>query len=58
MDDYASQNHLSRSALIAKATEKYLGSDSETRFRTLAAFGNPKRSIELLDKLNSSSTDS
>ncbi|PCK03711.1 MAG: HicB family protein [Alteromonadaceae bacterium] len=28
MDDYASQNHLSRSALTVKATEKYLDSDN------------------------------
>ncbi|MCP4296495.1 MAG: toxin-antitoxin system HicB family antitoxin [Proteobacteria bacterium] len=53
----AQRKKISINKLIEEmSTQTIAEFDSETRFRALAALGNPKRGLELLDKLDSQHT--
>lgn len=55
----AKRKKMSVNKLIEEMSTQTLAEfDSETRFRMLAAKGNPKRGLELLDKLDASESDS
>ena len=55
----AQRKKMSINKLIEEISTQTLAEfDTETRFRALAASGNPKHGIELLDKLDSSGAGS
>lgn len=55
----AKRKKMSINKLIEEISTQTLAEfDSETRFRALAASGNAKRGLELLDKLDSSESSS
>ena len=51
----AKSRHLSINKLVEELTTSILSAhDAEVRFRALALKGNPKKALELLDKLDNS----
>lgn len=55
----AQRKKMSINKLIEEISTQTLAEfDSETRFRALAASGNPERGIELLDKLDRNTSES